>query len=156
MWNLSFMSRFYRSISISIAIICVFLTSCSTQKDHSADILEIYQVLELRQQAVGDRDLKLFDSILFSEYSSAGVKRDLVLDDLKMSFERFPNLILKMPRIRPDVKRNTARIMQTSYYRIDAASPVVEIKETLMFRRIAGKWFISAGIALGLSTRLKK
>lgn len=150
------MSRFNRSFLIFIAVICVSLASCSSQKDHSEDILEIYQVLELRQQAITNKDLELYDRILFSEYSSAGVNRNLVLDDLKLSFTRFPNMSVKIPRIRPVVKLNSARIMQSSFYRTGTTSPVVEIKETLMFRRIADKWYISAGIELGLSSRLKK
>jgi len=140
---------------IFMLLISGMLAACNTQKDHTLDIAEIYKVLERRAQAVTNRDLKLYDSIIFTEYSSSGIHRDVVLDDLKLTFEKFPDIQLKMPRIRPDVKLQSARIMQTAYYRAGIDSPVVEIKETLMFRRVKGQWYISAGIVMGLANRLK-
>jgi len=141
---------------IFMALICgIMLTACNTQKDYTQDIAKIYKVLERRAQAVTQQDLKLYDSIIFTEYTSSGIHRDLVLDDLKLTFEKFPDIQLEMPRIRPDVKRQSARIMQSAYYRVSINSPVIEIKETLMFRRIDGVWYISGGITMGLSNRLK-
>ena len=130
-------------------------TGCNTQKDYSVDIAAIYDVLQVRRQAVANKDLALYDSIIFSDYSDAGIKRELVLEDIKMTFNRLPGLNLQQPRIRPDVKRNSARVLQSSIYQIGAGEQTANIRETLMFRKIEGKWYISAGIALRVASKMK-
>lgn len=150
------MHRFFSRSLFCVVFVMLSVAGCDTRKDYSADIEAIYQVLDVRQQAVSNKDLSLYESIIFSEYSEYGAKRELVLEDMKLTFERYPDIELKMPRIRPDVTRNTARIMQSSFYRSSADQPVVQIKETLMFRQIDGRWFISGGIVLGLTAKLKK
>jgi len=138
-----------------VLLAVVLLVSCDTRKDYSIDIAAIYAVLQVRQQAVANNDLKLYDSILFSDYSDAGVKRDLVLEDIKMTFDRFPVLTLQQPRIRPDVKRNSARILQSSLYESASEKKSVQLREVLMFRKNAGKWYLSGGIALGVASKMK-
>jgi len=150
------MYRIYNRLLFCITLVLLLMTGCDTRKDYSADIEAIYQVLEVREQAVADKNLELYDGIIFSEYSDRGVKRTLVLEDIKLTFEQYPDLGLQMPRIRPDVKRNSARIMQSSFYRSEASKPEVQIQETLMFRKMEGRWYISGGIALGLAAKLKK
>jgi hypothetical protein len=149
------MYRFQRGILMAMSLVLLLSVGCDTRTDHSEDIAAIYKILELRQKAVGSKDLALYESIIFSGYSSRGVKREMVLDDFKLTLQRIPELSLRMPRIRPDVKRNSARIAQSSFYRTGADKPAVQIKETLMFRKIEGHWFISEGIVLGLSSKLK-
>ncbi|MFV2057121.1 MAG: hypothetical protein ACC707_11685 [Thiohalomonadales bacterium] len=142
-------------IGLFLLITIVLLVSCDTRKDYSVDIAAIYAVLQVRQQAVANSDLDLYDSILFSDYSDAGIRRDLVLEDIKITFDRFPVLTLQQPRIRPDVKRNSARILQSSMYQSASGKKSVQLREVLMFRKSAGKWYLSGGIALGVASKMK-
>lgn len=138
-------------ICISIPLFTVLFTACDTRKDYSADIEAIYHLLELRQKAVASKDLELYERIILPQYSDSGIDRNVLVQDMKLAFEKFPELSIELPRIRPDVKRSSARVMQTLVYRSGADRPAVNKQERLMFRRVDGHWFISAGIATGIA-----
>jgi len=128
----------------------LLITGCESKKPSRAELNEVKQVMEKRQQAIHNKDIELYKQVIFSGYSDGGVNYDAIIADMQDKFDRYDKIEFTFQRSTVDMKMNSARMVgQVSYKGSGMDKPVYDQERTI-FRKVDGKWQISAGIKVGL------
>ncbi len=138
---------------MSAFIISVFLIGCDVEVPVEESIAGVDKVLEIRKQAIDNKDLALYKSVLLSDYSSSGVPYESVVDDIKRLFATDEKIEFIYQNAQPSIAMNSARVTHMIEYHFSPSGKSAKIRETIHLRRIDGEWFISGGITLGLGMK---
>lgn len=142
----------YTPISLLILSLLIFsvITGCQSKKPDREEMAKVKQVMELRQKAIHTRDIELYKQVIFPGYSDAGINYDGIVAEMQDKFENYENIEFTYQRSTVDMDMNSARMVgQISYKATGMKKPVYDQERTI-FRRVDGKWMISAGIKAGL------
>jgi len=127
------------------------LSGCEVEVPVEESIAGVDKTLEIRKQAIDNKDIELYKSILLSEYSSSGVPLDSVISDVERLFSTEEQIEFIYQNAQPSIAMNTARVTHMIEYKLIPSGKSTKIRETINLRRIEDKWFISGGIILGLT-----
>ncbi|MBL1259252.1 MAG: hypothetical protein COB33_001825 [Thiotrichaceae bacterium] len=129
----------------------VFLSACEFEVPVEESIAGVDKILEIRKQAIDNKDMDLYKSILLPEYSSSGVPLDNVIGDLERLFSTEEQIEFIYQKAPPSIAMNTARVIHMIEYKLTPSGKSKKMRETIHLRRVNGQWFISGGIILGLT-----
>lgn len=129
----------------------VFLSGCEVEVPVEESIAGVDKILEIRKQAIDNKDLDLYKSILLPEYSSSGVPLENVIGDLERLFSTEEQIEFIYQKAPPSIAMNTARVIHMIEYKLTPSGKSKKMRETIHLRRINDQWFISGGIILGLT-----
>lgn len=142
--------RPFLPIFIAMLATMLLLSGCENEIPVEQSIAEVDKVLEIRKQAIDNKDLALYKTIILPEYSSSGVLRETVIDDIERLFDTDESIEFKYQKAQPTIAMNTARVTHMIEYHFKPSGKTDKIRETIMLRRVNNKWHISAGITLGM------
>jgi len=128
-----------------------FLSGCEVEVPVEESIAGVDKILELRKQAIDNKDIALYKSILLSDYSTSGVPLDSVISDIERLFSNEEQIEFIYQKAQPSIAMNTARVIHMIEYKLIPSGKSTKIRETINLRRVNDKWFISGGIILGLT-----
>lgn len=126
------------------------LSGCENEIPVEQSIAEVDKILEVRKQAIDNKDLTLYKTIILPEYSSSGVLYETVIEDIERLFDTEETIEFKYQKAQPTIAMNTARVTHMIEYRFTPSEKSDKIRETIMLRRVNGQWYLSAGITLGM------
>jgi len=129
----------------------VFISGCEVEVPVEESIAGVDKILEIRKQAIENKDIALYKSILLPEYSSSGVPLDNVIGDLERLFSTEEQIEFIYQKAPPSIAMNTARVIHMIEYKLTPSGKSKKMRETIHLRRVNGQWFISGGIILGLT-----
>jgi len=129
----------------------VFLSGCEVEVPVEESMAGVDRTLEIRKQAIDNKDLELYKSILLPEYSSSGVPLDNVIGDLERIFSTEEQIEFIYQNAPASIAMNTARVTHMIEYKLTPSGKSKKMRETIHLRRVNDTWFISGGIILGLS-----
>ncbi len=135
---------------ISALVAAVFLSGCDVEVPVEESIAGVDKVLEIRKQAIDNKDLALYKTILLPDYSSSGVPYESVIDDIERLFSTDEKIEFIYQKAQPSIAMNSARVTHMIEYKFMPSGKSAKIRETINLRRIESDWFISGGITLGL------
>ncbi|HHM04896.1 MAG TPA: hypothetical protein ENJ19_04025 [Gammaproteobacteria bacterium] len=141
--------RQYSSIAAA-ALLLILLAGCEKEIPVEQSIKEVSRLLEVRKQAIDNKDLDLYASIILPGYSASGIPFEAVVSDMERLFSSDEKIEFRYKRTRPSIKANSARVTQMIEYHFLPSGRSVKTRETLDLRRVDGKWYIASGIALGM------
>ncbi len=146
--NKNALNRFTQFICALIAL--VILSGCEVEVPVEESIAGVDKILAIRKQAIDNKDLALYKTILLPDYSSSGVLYENVISDIERIFATSDNIEFIYQKPPPTIAMNSARVIHMIEYRFTPSGKSTRIRETINLRRVNGKWFISGGIILGL------
>ncbi len=128
-----------------------FISGCQVEVPVEESIAGVDKILEIRKQAIENKDMALYKSILLPEYSSSGVPLDNVIGDLERLFSTEEQIEFIYQKAPPSIAMNSARVIHMIEYKLTPSGKSTKMRETIHLRRVNGQWFISGGIILGLT-----
>lgn len=127
------------------------LTGCEqNNKSIKEEKALVKQVMEMRQKAIQTRDIELYKQVIFPGYKDGGVDYNGVITDMQEKFDQYENIEFTFQRSSVDMDMNSARMVGKISYNATGMEKPVYDQERTIFRRVDGKWSISAGIKIGL------
>ncbi len=129
----------------------VFISGCEVEVPVEQSIAGVDKVLEIRKQAIENKDLALYKSILLPEYSSSGIPLEDVIGDLERLFSTEEQIEFIYQKAPPSIAMNSARVIHMIEYKLTPSGKSTKMRETIHLRRVNDQWFISGGIILGLT-----
>jgi len=127
------------------------LSGCEVEVPVEESMAGVGKVLEIRKQAIDNKDIELYKSILLSDYSSSGIPLDSAISDIERLFSNEEQIEFIYQNAPPSIAMNTARVTHMIEYKLIPSGKSTKIRETIHLRRVEDKWFISGGIILGLT-----
>ncbi len=136
---------------ITVLVVSMLLAACEKKPTLEEDIAAVQKVLEIRKQAIDNKDLELYKSLFMSDYADSGVRIEDLLFDMENNFARYEQIEFQYKKTRPSIKMNTSRVVHIIAYEVvSGGSKTVRDQETLYMRRINNQWLISGGVKIGL------
>jgi len=136
---------------ICALIAFAFLNGCEVEVPVEESIAGVDKVLEIRKQAIDNKDLALYKTILLGDYSSSGVPYDSVISDIERLFSTEEKIEFTYQKAQPTIAMNSARVTHMIEYKLIPSGKTTKIRETINLRRVDNEWYISGGILLGLT-----
>lgn len=134
----------------SALIVLLFIGGCDVEVPVEESIAGVDKVLEVRKQAIDNKDLALYKTILLPDYSSSGVLYETVISDIERLFSSDDKIEFIYQKAQPSIAMNSARVIHMIEYSFSPSGKSAKIRESLYLRRVNDKWYISGGITLGL------
>jgi len=135
---------------IFVLMIALSLYGCDRTKDISQDVAMIRSIIEQRAVAIANNDITLYRNLFLPEYNDIGVGRDQVVATMERNFKQYPHMTFEHGGSPIEITMNTARIVHQITYRSEGWEKPVYDREILYFRRVDGKWYMSAGVKVDL------
>ena len=137
---------------ILISLVLLLVTGCDRGNDATkvkAKAL-VKLVMETRQKAIQTKDIELYKQTVFPGYSDGGVNFDGLIEEMQDAFKRYESITFTYQRSAVDMDMNSARMVGQISYQATGMEKPVYAQERTIFRRVDGKWTISAGIQTGM------
>jgi len=143
--------RFVRVVYIAVMLLSVIVAACSSNNDsRDQDLVDIRKVLEQRNNAIENKDLSLYKSLIFPEYFDGGASLEQILSEMEYAFKQHETIAFTYQKSPVEFQMNTARVVQRIIYRVAGEEKGRHGHERLILRKLDGKWIISGGIQTGL------
>jgi len=143
----------YTTISMLIlsSLVLLLVTGCGPRSQPTKEEkMAVREIMEIRKTAIQTRDIELYKQAIFPGYSDLGVDFNGIIADMQEKFDNYEKIEFTYQRSTVDMDMNSARMVgQITYKTPDMERPVYSQERTI-FRRVDGKWMISAGIETGL------
>ena len=136
-------------LMIFVLTITAMLSACERGKPDRAEMEKVKQVMEMRQTAIHNKDIELYKQAIFPGYSDGGVKYDGIIADMEAKFKNYEKIEFTFQRSTVDMDMNSARMVGQISYKATGMEKPVYARERTIFRRVDGKWMISAGLEQG-------
>lgn len=137
-------------IAIAIIGILLLMIGCEKRMPDKEVSKQVRQVMELRQKAIETKDIELYKQAFYTGYSDRGVNINGLVEEMQHIFDTYKKIEFTFQRSTVDMDMNSARMVgQVSYLATGMDKPVY-YQERTIFRRIEGKWMISAGVKTGV------
>jgi hypothetical protein len=134
-----------------IAVSLLALAGCSREPDkREDDVAAVRAVMELRAQAIANKDIAAYEALFHPEYNDGRHSREEVIGSMNAAFENYDAMIFHYPKTTVELKMNTARIIQRIRYEFGEGIKDAHDHEHLMMRFSDGKWSISGGVSVGI------
>ena len=135
-----------------ITLVFSLITGCD--RGNNTTLIEekarVKQVMEMRQKAIQTKDIELYKQVIFTGFSDGGVNYDGIIEEMAEKFEKYEIIEFTFQRSTVDMDMNSARMVGQISYKATGMEKPVYSQERTIFRRVDGKWTISAGIKTGL------
>ena len=128
-----------------LLLVVLLLAGCS-QPGPDADTVAIQGVLAHRVQAINNKDLELYGSLIAEEYRDSGATREQLIERMAGYFKRFDSIQLDYWDTEIEHDRGRARVSQRISLQVGGiAEPMVD-GERLLLEKIQGRWVITGGL----------
>lgn len=138
-------------LKVGVLLAMVFLAGCDKAAPIERSIMEVNEVLMIRAKAIETKDLELYKSIIYKDYSENGVTYNDVVQSIERIFAKEGGLKYVYQKARPSVTMNSARVVHMVEYHFAASGDVAKDHEKLYLRKIDGRWLISGGVSLAIA-----
>jgi len=135
---------------IFFIIFTTLLVGCRSKVPDLEAIKAVKEVMAKRQIAIHTKDIEMYKEVIFPGFMDGGVTSDAVIEDMRQIFERYEKIEFTYQRSTVDMDMNSARMVGQISYIGTGMEKKVYYRERTIFRRVDGKWTISAGIQIGM------
>ena len=134
-----------------ITLSLLSLAGCSREPDQrDDDVAAVRAVMELRAQAIANKDIKAYEAVFHPAYNDGRHSREDVIASMNEAFNKYDAIVFHYPKTTVELKMNTARIIQRIRYEFGEGIKDAHDHEHLMMRFSDGQWLISGGVAVGI------
>ena len=136
--------------SVLLFVVAMGVLGCDTQSPSEETIAEVVEVLKQREKAIESKDLELYKTLIYSEYSEKGLFYDDIVEDLETLFSVEGDIRYEYQKARPSITMNSSRVIHMVEYHFAGSGKVKKFQEKLYLRKVNGTWLISGGMPLAV------